>query len=516
MPFTISGTLRSKLPLEEKEEIREILLTKADSKCFLCELAFNENTDLLEVDHDVPESLGGETKASNLNLTHQPCNRSKKGLPTEQIRPYIKFMKFMENLQGPVKYDGVLPHFGIEPALTKCTLGAETVSFIFPETTESVEVPVYHDVRGGVTFYYCFLKVPKRAIYNDNAIQPRNIDLDHVRKIYTDILQNPLHEPANVRIDIEPHGEQNCDLKLFDGQHKTIATWLQGDDSVCCKVYFNIPIRRATRLVNSIQSLITKLPLSALESGAKMSEEHQSSFNEYVQSLTGDDLPTETGFIEFHPKNDQARVKKAFKEGLAARLLEDDLPEVAKYTRKGSKQGLTHQTITERALITKLFGQLIESKPLSSTNRSEMRDRERVNIARMVNCWLEPCFAVTHGDESGELRQSRMSYQGSLSMIGYAMKLIFARVVNHAEGEQPLLFVEPTADQWERIEHQIGRLGSHPLWMDALTTTPRLRALQNSMQKNQGWKDAFREAHLDLVYFGGDGPPQANWRGSSE
>ena len=119
-------------------------------------LSLIRNLLLFELNASVPSSkhrggLGGETKASNLNLTHQPCNRSKKGLPTEQIRPYIKFMKFMENLQGPVKYDGVLPHFGIEPALTKCTLGAETVSFIFPETTESVEVPVYHDVRGGVT-----------------------------------------------------------------------------------------------------------------------------------------------------------------------------------------------------------------------------------------------------------------------------------------------------------------------------------------------------------------------------
>ena len=109
----------------------------------------------------------------------------------------------MDNLPGPVKYDGVLEHFSVTPQQTKCILKDETVSLVFPDTTDVLEVPIYQDIHGGIVYVYSFARIPRSAIYNDADIQPRNIDLNHVRSIYLDILSNSLHEPPNVRIDVQ-------------------------------------------------------------------------------------------------------------------------------------------------------------------------------------------------------------------------------------------------------------------------------------------------------------------------
>ena len=68
---------------------------------------------------------------------------------------------------------------------------------------------------------------------------------------------------------------------MFDGQHKTVANWLMGRDTVVAKIYLNLEEVQAIELVNSIQAKIKKLPLSAFELAAKMSDEWQTHWQRY-------------------------------------------------------------------------------------------------------------------------------------------------------------------------------------------------------------------------------------------
>jgi hypothetical protein len=189
MAIHISKTLRNKLPKDQRDNIEENLRTKANGTCFLCDGLFNEVSDDIEADHHIPSISGGLTDEQNLNLSHRSCNRSKQDHSTSQIKPYLKFQRFMGNLGRPVKYDGAIPHFQITPMLTRCLFKDETATFVFPGTTEKIEVPVYRDIHDGEPYEYCFSRIPRSAIYNDDDIQPRNIDSNHVKAIYFDILK---------------------------------------------------------------------------------------------------------------------------------------------------------------------------------------------------------------------------------------------------------------------------------------------------------------------------------------
>jgi hypothetical protein len=311
--------------------------------------------------------------------------------------------------------------------------------------------------------------------------------------------------------------EQNCSLKLFDGQHKAIASWLNAQDSVVCKIYFNMAVLRTNTLVNSIQSIIKKLPLSSLELSAKMSEEFKGLFTDYALKLPGGQQPSESGFFQSLPKNDQKRAKKAFRTGLVEALRDVEAPTVFSFTRKGVTKE-SYKTITETSLITKLLAQLIVSKPLDETNYAEKRDREQKNITRMLNHLTDICFSADyfdahHPDPSNKERQERMSHQGSLSQIGYLLNEIFARNSPLGANAQPLLNYDPDTERWAVIEKCIDKLANHPLWTYPFRTTENMATLENSMQKNQHVRESFRDVNLDFDYLTGDGPPVANWQG---
>ena len=115
-------------------------------------------------------------------------------------------------------------------------------------------MPVFEESCGDRSFSYAFVKVPQAAIHNDDEVQPRVIRVNHVFAIYNDLRGNPLHEPPSCRLG-GPLGTAQR-LLMFDGQHKTLAVWMSGQEEVVIKLYLNMSVPDATRLVNSIQAKI--------------------------------------------------------------------------------------------------------------------------------------------------------------------------------------------------------------------------------------------------------------------
>src|SRR5262245_52924289 len=100
----ISRNLKDKVPAAQREKLDEFLWTKSGGKCFLCESPLNRASDLIEADHDEPDSEGGLADRGNLNLAHSGCNRFKRNNPSVNVRPYLKFEAFVRSQDRPIDY----------------------------------------------------------------------------------------------------------------------------------------------------------------------------------------------------------------------------------------------------------------------------------------------------------------------------------------------------------------------------------------------------------------------------
>lgn len=222
MPVNISKALTAKLPEAERPSIEQALWDKSGGNCWLCEEPLNRAADDIQADHEVPESEGGATEIANLNLAHAACNKAKRNAKTVPIRPYLKLIAFAKKRGGRLKYDGFLEHFGIAPKPSVYSRSADQATFEFSDGSKAT-VPVFGEVNTTGEHYYSFVTLPREAIFNDDACQPRVVRTDHAWSIYADMQRNVLHEPPSCRLEESVEGEP-VRLLLFDGQHKTIAT----------------------------------------------------------------------------------------------------------------------------------------------------------------------------------------------------------------------------------------------------------------------------------------------------
>ena len=90
MPYNISKALIRKMPKEEQgkpEEVGANLFKTQGGKCSLCDGDMNLAADFLEVDHGEAQIEGGPDTYANFALAHQSCNRAKKNLSRDLIRP---------------------------------------------------------------------------------------------------------------------------------------------------------------------------------------------------------------------------------------------------------------------------------------------------------------------------------------------------------------------------------------------------------------------------------------------
>jgi hypothetical protein len=505
MPGIMMSTpFRNSLPEAERANAEEELWLKSGGKCFLCGATMNRAADIIEADHDVPQSEGGENKLSNLNLTHRRCNRFKRNHPSINVRPYLMFDAFVEQKGGDLKYDGVLEYFGIEPGNVICEVEGTTAKLEFPNG-EIRETPVYKDHSGDDEVLYAFIDLPRQAIVNDTDCQPRTLKLSHLWSILADLQLNPLHEPPACRLENVSSGKPQP-LLMFDGQHKTVAWWLRGHDRIVAKVYLGMSTKSAIVLVNSIQSKIKKLPLSPFEFNAKLSDEWDKKLAEYEEAV-GSMEASEEGFLKWiTDPAERKRATEAFKAALVDGVISDPTLDLAKYVAKPSAKKGPNQGIPEATVKGKVLQQLLYLKPLTAKGEAmrQLREREQRSVVRLLNLFTAAAFEVGQNPSpQAETRAQRLNKQASLQYVTGLLKKFVAHVLSEDAVDKVFLEREPDPEQWEKIEAGIQRLVDHPIWTIDLEHSPKTRAVGAAMSMNQNIDDAFRQAFLRLGYVTG-------------
>lgn len=325
----ISSKIRRELPLGETLGISEYLWAQSGGQCYLCGRQMNVATEDVVADHVIAAEQGGETTRANLKLTHTQCNSFKKNYPTLSVTPFLRLRAFFQDKENVVRYADALEHFGFEPvrSVIEGDIAAGNIlKWHFPQNvlTKSV-VLVDRDGRGD-EYLYTFVEVPRDAIFNDDDCQPRTIKLQQILAIYNDLQVNPLHEPPSCRLHSDGSSDGvglSAKLLMFDGQHKSIASWMHGKERLSVKIYLDMDRDRTIQLVNSIQSRIKKLPLSSFEHALKFSEEWSSRLLQYEDAV-GTDETSEQGLIDWLKPAERQRAKSAAQAALIRQIIDDD------------------------------------------------------------------------------------------------------------------------------------------------------------------------------------------------
>src|SRR5690606_14478795 len=398
-----------------REDVEDRLWDQSGGKCFLCGEELNRASDEILADHDHAEFEGGATSIQNLNLVHKSCNSAKRNNPTVDVKPYLRLQAFIRRHEGSVRYGECAAHFGIQakPSIVNFQ-DDETIRVELPGGSIA-QSPVYRTVNSEGQFRYCFIHVPRDAIFNDDECQPRNIKLPQIWAIYVDLQKNPLHEPPGCRL-IQSEGRWR--IAMFDGQHKTVASWMAGQKSIVVKLYLDISLHQTIRLVNSVQAKIKKLPLSPFEIAAKLADEWRGQFEEY-EAEVGSESVSEKGFIDWLKPNDRRRGKQAFEEARIQRILDREEFALLRFIKRGGT-GAGEGLIPEAAFKSKLLKEMVCQKPLAVAGPEGelLRTREAENITKVLNYFaskvFEPNGEEVALDESQLETRRRFSYQASL------------------------------------------------------------------------------------------------------
>ncbi len=519
MALKISPQLKKSIADERDvrtAEVEDYVWAHKPHSCFLCSDELNRASDSIELDHNAPAAEGGSDSWENLNLTHSECNRYKRNHSSIDVRPHLRFKRFWEQKSGAVNFKNAKSFYNLEKSdcYFQVDHGNQSVTVTSP-AGETV-VPFFREDVGGADLSFCFADIPISCIENDDAIQPRNIQLNHLLSIAADLKRNPLHEQPACRI---VGGGDKKTVLMFDGQHKTVAKLMNSSDSAVFKIYLDIGEQQAIQLVNSIQSRIKKLPLTPFELASKMSDEVARRIAQYEEE-EGSSEVSEVGFVNWLDPAERSRAKKGIESAVMDRAITDEQLDFRKIIERKGLEIDGPISLKETAFQNQVLKKLLFTKPLPSDYKGEAmkqaRERETANVIRLLNTIYDRGFVVQPDaePETEKKRIGRLKYQASLSYMSTIFRQLVSSQIYPTKDEYTFFEKDIQDETWVRVGTYIERFFGHPVWTADLDSGRKAKAVQEALSKNQNYEAAFREAGLTGGYCAGQDKLPANWAGN--
>ncbi len=433
------------------------LWSKSGGKCALCDHLLGTDPKQIVPDHKIAATDGGKNKLSNYYLAHRSCNSSRQHLPFDIAKPIVKFKVFCEHKVG-VTFDDVLDEY-VGDANSEIEVEETGNSIKLSYKSWSFEANKMVDPATMCEYY--FADIPVACIKNDADVQPRQIMYGHVRKLYLNFKERPVHEPSNCRF--RPTGDGIGELLQFDGQHKTTAQILLNRDSVPTKIYIDPDIAMLQQLVVKIQQEIKKQPLTRSDTLAKLGDVVKSYLKQYT--VAEGQIRTEKGLVEKQSDTkSRAELKKLYFEELRRILFFDEDNELAKFV----KPGVMFKPTTDKVVINKVISPLIFSDLLEiDLDSSGGRDNERSMIISILNkICSEQLGEGWHTKGSIQATRARNFFQQGA--IGWWMGEILLPALRYATmriGDKKPLFIDAVTDeQKNNIDALVETLCNWAIW----------------------------------------------------
>jgi len=498
----ISNNLRGSLPEEQRPDIVEFLRAKAGGICSLCDGPLNEASDDIEADHEQAQAEEGINDRSNLNLAHRHCNRVKRNANTVDVKPYLKFERFIDSKPSGIRYSGCTEYFDIVPKESNCKIEDGTLTLQTPDGGDE-SYRIFEETNNRGTLRYVYARVPCQALFNDEEVQPRIIKKRQIWLIFFDLNRNPLYEAPGCRLSSQ---DGKTKILMFDGQHKTVASWLLGRNEIVAKIYLDLKKDAANELVNSIQAKIPKLSLSPLELIAKLKDEWKAQMDKYLESQ-GIENGSEKGFIAWLPQTDRARAKGAMEAAFLDNIISNDDFEFKDYVAIAGKANDFPYLITESQLKTKVLKKLLWGKQLEEKweESSELREQEARNITTLTNMFCKYAFQMKEKTPSEhESRRLKRLTKGVAQLRAFDLfQTVVASKFNLQDrlGEAMMRSDSTEEAIWTQIEKSVELFVDHPIWTADFETSNKTRAVREALTKNQNIRNALDAVGCDLGYL---------------
>ena len=508
MTLILKKSLYKRLTDASKPSIAEcdnILRVKANGKCALCNGGLGSDADC-EIDHIDPLENGGPDELENFQIVHKSCNKFKKQNKDSLVVPYLEFRRELRDLQSDCLFDQwqSLPSVAIKPKAAKLTRPGSKVKIDFGSKHGTTEAYLHSEKVDGRDCPFVFIDLPLESIFHDDKCQPRTIKETQVWKVYKDLHVNPLHEPPACRIVTASGGKTK--FLLFDGQHKTIASHLHSRKSVVTKIYLELTVEQTKELVISIQATVTKLPLSAMETMAKMGAVWVDKFQVYAKSAGSN--ASEQGFINNLSAGDRSAAKKKLKEALLSEVY-DECHEL--------KVLVEANEVTEKQAKTRIIEPLVYLKPLEELLGEKgqlFRDQERTQLGWLVNEMTKELIKMPTGNltETEKGGVNRRRYGSSLRQISVLLRESVRHLKSLDTSELTLGHKQWTKKDKSEIKKMIKKIKSHGIWKHP-ATVKNVIEFENAASKNQEMGKVFARIGLKVGYAIGADQLAADWAG---
>ncbi|MCK4386599.1 MAG: HNH endonuclease [Candidatus Pacebacteria bacterium] len=482
----------SSLSKKEYQDLTEKLLRIQNNKCFICCKIIDSEIQDTNIDHIVPLANRGKDSEENFAVTHESCNKSKQDANLKIARILHKLKEIQqqvretENKSASLKH--VLQKYGGSKYNFKFKENGNLIEYSFSEINDNniYKTVIFTDHLSKEKS--CFLEVPLEYIYHDEIINPRGINSSISKLIKEFDKGNPQLHLGLARID-------KGQLKIFDGQHKTVAQILLGNKKLVIRMFIQPDIDRLTETNTNAGSILRQIAFDK----SIMRQLNNTLYSERVKkyqedfNLDSDNFSfSEQQLIE-HFRGESANIKKYIIDSIKHAITnekENKLKDYIDFEGRAKELPISYSAYDKTVLANFINSKLILKTPINHKSDEGLNPRELEikQIVELLNIIAEEIYINKFQPEIGVSRIENkiinhkdaditdnhlVAYRISREEILFNWLIYLKEVIKVYFTNTGKIFDEKKVFQyqfdeqlWKNIRNFIKNLKELPLWKD--------------------------------------------------
>lgn len=395
------------LSKQEYIDLTKKLWNIQNKVCFICERPIDLEIQPTNIDHIKPLANGGKDDISNFAVTHEHCNKSKKDADLTVARTILRLENIINDaesrgesasLQHVLKtHDGAKFEF-------KYRIEDNKIIYSFDDIGETtlLESTVFTDKLSNEKTAY--IEVPLEYLYHDTDLNPRGLNSSVNLLIKEFYKPNPQLQIALARID-------DGKIKLFDGQHKTVAQIMLGIRRIVVRLFIGADYDRlmATNLAAGKQLKQIAFDKSIVRQLHNSLYAVRISRYQNDNNLTEDDFSFSEQQIVDYYKGERGSIKTFIvnsQKNTITRSHDNKLQSYVNFEGKGTDLPLSYSTFEKTFLAVFINSRTILTTPINYKVEEGLNPRilEKEQAIKICNIIAEELLDNKYNDEIGTYR----------------------------------------------------------------------------------------------------------------
>lgn len=476
---------------DEYKALSKKLWAIQNHRCFICEEEIDLDVQTTNIDHIHPLVTGGKDEENNFAITHEYCNKSKQDadlVVAKKIVQLDKILKAAENKKESPSLKHVLSCNGGAKYPFKFKIENGNLIYSFDELGDTKVRKTEFFIDELSKEQTAYINVPIEYLFHDDFLNPRGLNSSVNLLIKEFYKSNPQLQIALARMD----GNK---IKLFDGQHKTVAQIMLGVKKIVIRLFINPDL---DRLMETNLNAGKKLRQIAFDKSI-VRQLHDTLYAERIRkyqtdhSLAEDDYSFSEQQLVEHFKGEKGNVKTYIINSQKNAVTHDQKNKLQAYINfegRGFALPLSYSTFEKTLLATFINAKTVLSSPINYKAEEGLNPRtlEKEQLVQLCSLIAETFLIGKYDDNIGtnKIENSIATGKGSsipdehliacrffkeevmynwIKYIELLIKNYFA--FTGAMYDDQNLFQQKFPDKlWENIQVFLENMHNLPVWRD--------------------------------------------------